>query len=72
MVEEIEWHEGELFPRIGFIVTNSKFPAGEVVKVYKGRGDVETRTKEGKITLRWNKTSCHRFSANQAMLLIAS
>jgi hypothetical protein len=47
MVAKIEWHEGELFPRIGFIVTNSKLPAGKVVKVYNGRGDVENRIKEG-------------------------
>jgi len=37
-----------------------------VVKVYNGRGDVENRIKEGKNTLRWDKTSCHRFAANEA------
>jgi hypothetical protein len=70
VVAKIEWHDGELFPRIGFIVTNSKLPAGKVVKVYNGRGDVENRIKEGKNTLRWDKTSCHRFAANQARLLM--
>jgi hypothetical protein len=70
VVAKIEWHEGELFPRIGFIVTNSRLPAGKVVKVYNGRGDVENRIKEGKNTLRWDKTSCHRFAANQARLLM--
>ena len=70
VVAKIEWHGGELFPRIGFIVTNSKLPAGKVVKVYNGRGDVENRIKEGKNTLRWDKTSCHRFAANQARLLM--
>jgi len=70
VVAKIEWHDGELFPRIGFIVTNSKLPAGKVVKVYNRRGDVENRIKERKNTLRWDKTSCHRFSANQARLLM--
>jgi Transposase DDE domain group 1 len=70
LVAKIEWHEGELFPRIRFIVTNSKLPAGKVVKGYNGRGDVENRIKEGKNTLRWDKTSCHRFAANQARLLM--
>jgi Transposase DDE domain group 1 len=70
VVAKIEWHEGELFPRIGFIVTNSRLTAGKVVKVYNGRGDVENRIKEGKNTLRWDKTSCHRFAANQARLLM--
>jgi hypothetical protein len=68
VVAKIEWHRGELFPRIGFVVTNSRLPAGKVVKVYNGRGDVENRIKEGKNTLRWDKTSCQRFEANQARL----
>ncbi len=70
VVAKTEWHAGEVFPRIGFIVTNSKLPAGKVVKVYNGRGDVENRIKEGKNTLRWDKTSCHRFAANEARLLV--
>jgi len=68
VVAKIEWHRGELFPRIGFVVTNSRLPAGKVVKVYNGRGDVENRIKEGKNTLRWDKTSCQRFEANHARL----
>lgn len=56
--------------RIGFIVTNSKLSAGKVVKVDKGRGDVETRIKERKNMLLWDNTSGHRFGANQARLLI--
>ena len=68
VVAKIEWHQGELFPRIGFVVTNSRLPAGKVIKVYNGRGDVENRIKEGKNTLRWDKTSCQRFEANQARL----
>ena len=68
VVAKIEWHFGELFPRYYFIVTNSRLPANKVVKVYNGRGDVENRIKEGKNTLRWDKTSCHRFAANEARL----
>jgi hypothetical protein len=68
VVCKIEWHLGELFPRIGFIVTNSRLPSSKVIKVYNGRGDVENRIKEGKNTLRWDKTSCHRFEANEARL----
>jgi hypothetical protein len=68
VVAKIEWHRGELFPRIGFVVTNSRLPAGKVIKVYNGRADVENRLKEGKNTLRWDKTSCQRFEANQARL----
>jgi len=68
VVAKIEWHRGELFPRIGFVITNSRLPAGKVIKVYNGRAEIENRIKEGKNTLRWDKTSCQRFEANQARL----
>jgi len=45
VVAKIAWHRGELFPRIGFVVTNSRLPASRVTKVYNGRGDVENRIK---------------------------
>jgi hypothetical protein len=28
----IEWHQGELLPRIGFAVNNSRLPDGKVIK----------------------------------------
>ncbi len=70
VVAEIGWHAGAQFPRVGFIVTNSKLPAGRVIKVCNGRGDVENRIKEGKKTLRWDKTSCRRLAGNQSRLLV--
>ena len=70
VVGKIEWHVGELFPRVGFIVTNSNMEAQRVITVYNGRAEIENRIKEGKNTLRWDKTSCHRFAANQARLLV--
>jgi len=68
VVAKIEWHRGELFPRVGFVITNSRLTAGKVIKVYNGRAEIENRIKEGKNTLRWDKTSCQRFEANQARL----
>ena len=35
-----------------------------------GRVEIENRIKEGKNTLRWDKTSRYRFAANQARLLV--
>jgi hypothetical protein len=61
---------GELFPRVGFIVTNSYLEAHKVITIYNGRAEIENRIKEGKNTLRWDKTSCHRFAANQARLFV--
>jgi hypothetical protein len=34
VVCKIEWHVGELFPRVGFIVTNSNVEADRVITVY--------------------------------------
>ena len=41
MVAKIEWHQGELYPRVGFIVTNLSRPVKRVVKFYNGRGTAE-------------------------------
>jgi hypothetical protein len=30
-VAKVEWHQGELYPRVGFIVTNLKRPPERVV-----------------------------------------
>jgi hypothetical protein len=38
---EVEWHQGELYPRVGFIVTNLTRPPARVVKFYNGRGTAE-------------------------------
>ena len=48
---------GGLFPRIGFIVTNSYLEAHKVITIYNGRAEIENRIKEGKNTLRWDKTN---------------
>ena len=68
MVCQLEWLQGKLFPEINFIVTNSRLHKTKAVKVDNARGDAENRIKEGKNTLRWDKTSCHRFEADQARL----
>ncbi len=68
VVAKVEWHQGELLPRVGFIVTNlSAKPVG-VVHFYNGRGTAEQWIKEGKYALNWTKLSCHRFVANQVRL----
>jgi hypothetical protein len=34
VVAKVEWHPGELYPRVGFIVTNLSRPAERVVAFY--------------------------------------
>ena len=48
VVAKVEWHPGELYPRVGFIVTNLSRPAERVVAFYNKRGTAEQWIKEGK------------------------
>ena len=64
----MEWHQGELFPRVGFIVTNLSYPNIGIVRFYNGRGTAEQWIKEGKYALNWTRLSCHKFVANQVRL----
>jgi hypothetical protein len=48
VVAKVEWHPGELYPRVGFIVTNLARPAERVVAFYNQRGTAEQWIKEGK------------------------
>jgi Transposase DDE domain group 1 len=68
VVAKVEWHQGELFPRVGFLVTNLWAKPEGVVHFYNGRGTAEQWIKEGKYTLHWTRLSCHRFVANQVRL----
>ena len=68
MVAKVEWHPGELFPRLGFIVTNLTRSPSNVVEFYNGRGTAEQWIKEGKHALNWTRLSCHDFVDNQVRL----
>jgi hypothetical protein len=68
VVVKVEWHAGELFPRVGFIVTNLKGRAKKVVRFYNRRGTAEQWIKEGKNAVKWTKLSCRRFKDNAARL----
>jgi hypothetical protein len=52
VVVKVEWHRGELWPRVGSIVTNLTRPNRRVVKFYNGRGTAEQWIREGKYALR--------------------
>jgi hypothetical protein len=70
VVAKVEWHQGELFPRVGFVVTNMRAKPQRVVRFYNGRGTAEQWIKEGKYALNWTRLSCHRFRANQVRLAL--
>ena len=72
VVAKIEWHAEELFPRIGFIVTNLRWKHSNVVKFYNKRGTAEQWIKEGKYALNWTRLSCHAFVDNQVRLQLVA
>ena len=68
MVAKVEWHPGELHPRVGFIVTNLSRSAERVVAFYNQRGKTEQYIKEGKNAIKWTRLSCRKFRDNAVRL----
>ena len=68
VVAKVEWHPGELYPRVGFIVTNLARAAASVVAFYNKRGTCEQWIKEGKGAINWTRLSCRSFAANAVRL----
>jgi hypothetical protein len=71
VVAKVEFHAGELFPRVGFIVTNLEVPSRMVVRFYNKRGTAEQWIKEGKQAVKMTRLSCHRFRSNQVRLALS-
>ncbi len=74
VVAKVEWHPGELYPRVGLdplrgsSVTNLSRSAERVTKFYNGRGTAEQHIKEGKHAINWTRLSCHNFRNNAVRL----
>ncbi len=68
VVAKVEWHPGELYPRVGFIVTNLSRSAERVVAFYNKRGTAEQWIKEGKNAIKWTRLSCRKFDHNAVRL----
>jgi hypothetical protein len=58
VVAKVEFHFGELFPRVGFIVTNLETDSRAVVRFYNRRGTAEQWIKEGKQAVKMTRLSC--------------
>jgi hypothetical protein len=71
VVAKVELHFGELFPRVGFIVTNLSLPSRAVVRFYNKRGTAEQWIKEGKQAVKMTRLSCHRFRSNEVRLWLS-
>jgi Transposase DDE domain group 1 len=71
VVAKVEFHFGELFPRVGFIVTNFQTSNRAVVRFYNQRATAEQWIKEGKQAAAMTRLSCHRFRANEVRLWLS-
>ncbi len=68
MVAKVEWHPGELHPRVGLIVTNLSRFTERVTWFYNQRGKAEQYIKEGKNAFQWTRLSCRKFRDNAIRL----
>ena len=68
VVAKVEWHPGELFPRVGFVVTTLTVSEERVFEFYNQRGTAEQYIKEGKHAIKWTRLSCRSFAANAVRL----
>ncbi len=70
VVAKVEWHPGELYPRVGFdrfhrsSVTNLSRSAERATLFHDQRGKAEPCIKEGKNAIEWTRLSCLKFRAN--------
>jgi hypothetical protein len=75
VVAKVEFHFGELFPRVGFIATNLETDSRAVVRFYNKRGTAEQWIKEGKGRplgpVKMTQLSCHRFRSNEVRLWLS-
>jgi hypothetical protein len=71
VVAKVEFHCGELLPRVGFIVTNLGTTSQAAVRFYNKRGTAKQWIKEGKQAVAMTRLSCHRFGANEARLWLS-
>ncbi|HZA91895.1 MAG TPA: transposase, partial [Gemmatimonadales bacterium] len=68
VVAKVAWHPGELYPRVGFLVTNLCRPPERVVAFYNQRGTAEQWIREGKNAAKWTRLSCRSMKANAVRL----
>ena len=71
VVAKVEFHFGELFPRVGFIVSNLAAASRALVRFYNKRATAEQSIKEGKQAVKMTRLSCNRLRANEVRLWLS-
>jgi hypothetical protein len=74
VIVKVEFTPGHTDPNIRFIVTNAHDADAKVLytEVYCARGEAELYIKDHKTYLKSDRTSCHRFEANQFRVFLHS
>jgi hypothetical protein len=57
VVAKVAWHPRDLYPRVGFVVTNLTRPAACVTAVHSQGGMAEQEIKEVKNAVTWTRLS---------------
>jgi hypothetical protein len=70
-VAKIEFHFGEMFSGVGFIVTTLATDSKAVVRFYNKRGTAEQWIREDKQAVKMTRLSCHRFRPNEVRLWLS-
>jgi hypothetical protein len=71
VIAKVEFHFGELFSGVGFIVTNLETDSRAVVRFYSKREMSEQWIKEGKQAVKMTWLSYHRFRCNEVRLWLS-
>jgi hypothetical protein len=71
VLAKVEYLCGELFPRVGFIVTNLETDSRAVVRFYNQRGTAQQWIREAKQAVKITRLSCHRFRPNEVRLWLS-
>jgi hypothetical protein len=68
VIAKVEWHRGELFPRVGFVVTNLPMDPDWIIHFCNQRGTAEQHIKEGRQAINGTRLSCKGMAQNEARL----
>jgi Transposase DDE domain group 1 len=71
VVAKVAFRFGELFSRVGFIVTDLETDSRAVMRFYSTRGTAEQWIREGKRGVKMSRLSCHGFRSNEVRLWLS-
>ncbi len=68
VVAKIERHPGDLFPKIGFVVTKLPMEPDRIIRFYNQRGTAEQHVEEGRQAINRTRLSCKGMARNEVRL----